>query len=136
MREGFEVLQALGYAPTPRALRFYRWLPEPVMVSILRRRLSDPMMEVALGKHARAARDEVTCLVNEFLALVRLTNVPTPAIRRLYPYLAEEASVMPVGSEEIPLDWRGMQTAAIAAGGLLAGLLVVSALVGRRIARR
>jgi hypothetical protein len=78
----------------------------------------------------------MTCLVNEFLGLVRLTNVPTPAIRRLYPHLAEGTSLMPAGSAEIPLDWRGVQTTAIAAGGLLVGLLVASAIVGRRIARR
>jgi hypothetical protein len=135
MREGFQVLQALGYPPTPRALRLFTWLPEPLMVSILQRRLRDPLMEVALAKHAGAARDEVKHLVNEFLPLVRLTNVPTPAIRRLYPYLAEDASLMPAGNSEIPLDWRSAQAAMVAAGGLLAGLLVVSALVGRRLTR-
>jgi 2-dehydropantoate 2-reductase len=135
MREGFQVLQALGYPPTPRALRVFNWLPEPLIVSILQRRLRDPLMEVALAKHAGAARDEVTHLVNEFLALVRLTNVPTPAIRRLYPHLADSAPLIPAGSADIPLDWRTAQVGMVAAGGLLAGLLVAGVLVGRRIAR-
>ena len=85
IREGFQVLQRLGYLITPAALRVFAWLPEPLLVWVLRRRLRHPLMEVALAKHAGAARDEIQHLADEFLALARTTTVPTPAIDRSAP---------------------------------------------------
>ncbi len=127
IREGFQVLQTLGYPITPPALRIFAWLPEPLLVTILQRRLRHPLMEVALAKHAGAARDEVKHLADEFLALVRLTTVPTPAIRRLYAYFDPAAPPMRAGSAEIPLDWRAVRTGLAVAGGALA----CAALLGR-----
>jgi 2-dehydropantoate 2-reductase len=131
IREGFRVLQALGYPITPRELRVFAWAPEPLLVAIFGRRLRHPLIEVALAKHAGAARDEIQHLADEFLALARLTTVPTPAIQRLYPQLAEDAPLMPAGSAHIPLDWRSVWAGLAVAGGVLA----VVALVGHRIRR-
>jgi ketopantoate reductase len=131
IREGFRVLGALGYPITPSELRVLAWAPEPLLVAIFQRRLRHPLMEVALAKHAGAARDEIQHLADEFLALARLTTVPTPAIQRLYPQLAEDAPLMPAGSAHIPLDWRSVWAGLAVAGGVLA----VVALVGHRIRR-
>lgn len=120
VREGFDVLQALGYPSTPSLLCLFARLPEPLLVWFLRRRLSHPLMEVALARHAGAARDEIKHLADEFLALVKLTTAPTPAIHRLYSYLDPAAPLMPEGSAEIPLDWRAVQTGLAVAGGVLA----------------
>jgi hypothetical protein len=80
-------------------------------------------------KHANAARDEVRHLADEFLALARTTSVPTPTIDRLYPHLDPDTPLMPEGSAEIPLDWRGVWIGVGALAGALAGLILASRLV-------
>lgn len=120
IREGFQVLQRLGYPITPSALRAFAWLPEPLLVWLLRRRLCHPLMEVALAKHAVAGRDEIQLLADEFLRLARQTTVSTPAIERLYPSFDPATPPMPAGSAEIPLDWRSMRIALAVAGSVLA----------------
>jgi 2-dehydropantoate 2-reductase len=129
MREGFRVLQALGYPVTPRGLRLIAWLPEPLLVAILQRRLRDPLMEVALAKHARAARDEIRTLADEFLVLAHQTGVLTPAIDRLYPYLSGEAPQAPAGSAALPLDWREVWIGLAAITGAVAGTAVLASFV-------
>lgn len=126
MREGFRVLQTLGYPITPPALRLIAWLPEPLLVRFLQRRLRHPLMEIALAKHAGAARDEIQLLADEFLTLAQRTTVPTPAIHRLYAYFDPAAPLMRPGSAEIPLDWRSVQAGLAAAGGLLIGAVLLA----------
>jgi ketopantoate reductase/protein-S-isoprenylcysteine O-methyltransferase Ste14 len=126
MREGFRVLRALGLPVTPAKYRIIEWVPEPILVAILQRWLAHELMEVAMVKHAEAARDEVKHLANEFLALARATSVPTPTIDRLYPYLDPDTPLVPDGSAEIPLGWGGMllglgALAAAAVGGVMLG---------------
>jgi 2-dehydropantoate 2-reductase len=128
--EGFRVLQALGYPITPPAVRIFAWIPEPLLVAILQRRLRHPLIEVTLAKHARVVRDEVQLLADEFIALARQTTVPTPAIDRLYAYFDPATPPLPAGSAEIPLDWRAVRTGLAVAGGALAGAAVIARLVG------
>jgi ketopantoate reductase len=130
IREGFRVLQALGYPIKPRELRVFAWAPEPLLVAIFGRRLRHPLVEVALAKHAGAARDEVQLLADEFIALARQTTVPTPAIDRLYAHFDPATPPMPAGSAEIPLDWRAVQTALAVAGALVGAALVSAAIIG------
>ena len=86
-----------------------------------------------MAKHANAARDEMKHLADEFLALARTTAVPTPTIDRLYPHLDPEAPLMPEGSAEIPLDWRGVWIGLGALAWLLMALVVVVRLLrGKR----
>jgi ketopantoate reductase len=127
MREGFRVLRWSGLPVTPSKFRVIEWLPEPILVPLVRRLLTDPRMETALVKHANAARDEVQHLAGEFMALARTTPVPVPAIDRLRQYLEADAPQMPDGSAEIPLHWGGM----VAALGALAALVTVCVLLAR-----
>ena len=69
--------------------------------------VSNPL-EVAMVRHAEAARDEMKHLADEFLAVARTTAVPTPTIDRLYASFDPDAPLLPEGSAEIPLDWRGV----------------------------
>lgn len=132
MREGFCVLQELGYPITPARYRLFAWLPEPILVWGFQRRLRGELIETALVRHAEAARDEMKHLADEFLALARRTSVPTPNIDRLYSYFKPDTPPMPEGSAEISLQWGRLMAAA---GVLVAGLAGVVTLIlglGRR----
>lgn len=133
IREGFNVLRALSYPIVPmRVLILFGLLPEPILVWGFQKRLVDPRMRVAMLEHADAAQDEIKHLTEEFMALKRLTSVPTPAMDRLSAYFDPQTPLMPEGSAEIPLDWRGVG----AAMGALAGILGVLCLVSRLLKRR
>ena len=132
IREGFRVLRALGLPVTPSRFKVFEWMPEPLMVWFLQRRLTDPLMEVAMVRHANAARDEVTHLTDEFLVLAHATSVPTPAIDRLYPHLDPETPPVPEGSAEIPLRWGGV----LLGTGLLGLAVAGGVILARRLAGR
>ena len=132
IREGFAVLRALDIPITPSKFAFFEWMPEPILVAIMRWFIQLEQMDVALVGHAQAARDEAQHLTDEFRALSRQANVPTPAIDRLYPYLHPETPLMPDGQSEIPLDW---DTLLIALGALL-GAAAGAVMIGRRLRRR
>jgi len=123
VREGFRVLKAQGLPLTPASLRLFTWLPEPLLVWILRKRFADERMEIAMVRHANAARDEMKHLADEFMDIVRTTNIPIPNIEHLYPYFDPETPLLPDGSREIPLDWRGVWIGA----GVLASLVAAGA---------
>ena len=125
IREGFRVLRALDLPVTPSKFGLLQWLPEPLLVLLVQRLMADVKMETAMAKHANAARDEMKHLADEFLALARTTAVPIPTIERLYPHLDPEAPLMPEGSAEIPLDWRGVWIGLGALAWLLMALVVV-----------
>ncbi len=108
IQEGIRVLRAQGLPVTPRKYAGFLWLPEPILVRLLQRILADPLMEVAMVRHAEAARDEVKHHADEFIALARSTGVSTPTIDHLYAYLDPDAPQLPDGSAEIPLRWGGM----------------------------
>ncbi len=127
IREGFRVLRALDLPVTPSKFKLLQWLPEPLLVLMVQRLMADVKMETAMAKHANAARDEMKHLADEFLSLARTTAVATPTIDRLYPHFDPESPLMPEGSAEIPLDWRGVWIGL----GALAWLLMVLAVVAR-----
>jgi len=129
VREGFRVLKAQGLPLTPSSFRLFAWLPEPLLVWVLRKRFADERMEIAMVRHANAARDEIKHLTDEFLTLARTTNVPTPNIDRLYQYLDPETPLMPDGSQAIPMDWRGVWIGA----GVLAALVVAGVWLFKRL---
>jgi ketopantoate reductase len=130
MREGFCVLRALDLPVTPSKLKIIELLPEPLLVLLASRLLANPLMETALVKHAEAARSEVEHLIQEFMALARTTDVPTPTIDRMLRYYEPDAPPVPDGSAEIPLQWGGLLAAL---GALVGGLALVGWLVsGKR----
>ncbi len=133
VREAFRVLRALGYPIVPKTLRLVEWIPEPVVVFLVRRLLSSPLMDVALVRHAEAARDEAKHLTDEFIVLARESGVPTPNIDRLYPYLDAATPNVPAGRAEIPLDFRGVVAIASV---VTAGAALVYGLSRRCRARR
>ncbi|MFN2220387.1 MAG: ketopantoate reductase family protein [Anaerolineae bacterium] len=133
IREGFQVLRSLGLPVTPTKFKAIEWLPEPIVVLLAQRLLSNPLMETALVRHAEAARSEVLHLIDEFMALARTTSVPTPTIDRLLLYYEPGAPKVADGSSEIPLHWGGALLALGTFAGLVTGgVVLVWRLLGAR----
>ena len=126
MKEGFNVLQALGYPITPGKFKNFLLIPEPILVSFVRRLIRKPAMDIAMMRHARAIRDEITQLNKEFMRLVEKSGLFTPNIRFLISEFNSKASLLPEGSRSIRLNWNSiiLTISAIIITGLLAGLLL------------
>lgn len=105
IREGFTVLQKLGYKVRPSMLRIFQLFPEPFLVWILKKALNNPNMEIAMVKHAKAAESEVVHLMGEFMQLVRKSGVFTPIIQFLNKQYKDKAPLLPEGSASIKLNW-------------------------------
>lgn len=126
MREGYQVLHALDIPITPSNHKIVNWIPEPLLVPLVRHMLNDKMVELKAAGHANAARNEMKQIADEFRALARTTSVPTPAMDRLYTYIDPAVSPVPEGSARIPLNWRGVW---IGLGGLAALVLALILLI-------
>ncbi len=108
IREGYQVLRALEMPITPSNHKIFDWIPEPILVALMRRLLNTKTAEIEIAGHANAARDEFKHLADEFRGLARTTSVPTPALDRLYTYIDPTVSPLPEGSAQISLRWRSV----------------------------
>jgi len=108
MQEGFRVLRKLGYPVRPAALKKFTWLPEPLAVSLLKKLIANPHMEVAMVRHAQVIRDEITQLNDEFMQLVDASAEFTPVMRFLINQYKNQAPFLPEGSRSIRLRWEGV----------------------------
>jgi 2-dehydropantoate 2-reductase len=133
VREGFKVLRALDIPITPARLRIFDWLPEPLLVSFLQKKLADERIRTALVEHAQAAGDEIMHLAGEFDRLTQQAGIPTPAIDRLSAYFDPETPRVPEGQAQIPLDWRAVWAAVLVTAGFVGGLWI---LVRKRAGRQ
>lgn len=100
IREGYRVLGARGIPVTPASHRIFQWLPEPLLLAIIRRTVGSDAMRVKVG-HAAGARDEMKTIADEFRAIVAGTSVSTPAMERLYSHLDPSAEPIAEGSVEL-----------------------------------
>ncbi len=124
IREGYRILSARGIPVTPKSHRIFQWIPEPLLVVIMRRMVESDATSIKLG-HAHGARNEMKAIADEFRRLAGTTSISTPAMDRLYQYLDPSAQPVPDGSSEIPIDWSAVWIAL----GVFAGLVVLSAVL-------
>ena len=103
IREGYQVLRSHRIPITPGSHRLFEWLPERLLLAVMRRKVASEEALVKIG-HALRAQAEMKLLAEEFLALARQTSVPTPAIDRLYEYVGAGAES---ASGESPQDVGG-----------------------------
>jgi 2-dehydropantoate 2-reductase len=108
IREGYRVLRALGVPITPANHKIFNWIPEPILVALMRRLFNTKTAEIEIAGHANAARDEFKHLADEFRILTRTTSVPTPAMDRLYTYIDPTVPPLPEGSAQISPSWRSV----------------------------
>jgi ketopantoate reductase len=131
MKEGIRSLREAGVPPSPASMRVIEWLPEPILVGILRKASTTHMLKVGGEAHARAARDEMQYLMQELIGFLHAAGVETPVLEQLLPYCDPQTEPFEEGREVIPLDWRSLQIAGLTA--LAAVLLAVS--VRRKVGR-
>jgi len=105
IKEAFRALTKAGISITPPKLKMLLWLPEPVIVGLVRRAASSPDLRLSAEGHAIAARDEMKHLTDEFLAYVSGVGAKTPVIDYLYRYFDPEAEHIPDGSAELPMNF-------------------------------
>ncbi|MGA8211298.1 MAG: 2-dehydropantoate 2-reductase N-terminal domain-containing protein [Nocardioidaceae bacterium] len=128
IREGYRALAALGVPVTPGSHRIVTWIPEPVLLALIRRRLVSREARFMAG-HAADARAEMKVLAEDFHALVASSDVSTPALDRLVTHLDPSADGLPDGSARLALRWGGVW-------GLGAGLMAAVSLTLRVIRTR
>ena len=110
IHEGLQVLKKLGVPITPRRYRALTWLPEPLLVSTLRRLLATQRAELALSRHANAARDEMQELAGEVRALAQAAGMRMPNYEQLCQYMEPAEEPLPDGLSDLALNWRGIVT--------------------------
>ena len=108
IQEGYKVLQELDIPIVPAKHKILKWIPEPVLVALMRRIFKSEQMADLIG-HAHAARDEMKQIAKEFKALSQNTSVPTPAMDRLFTYTDPDIQPVADGSAQIPM-WPCMST--------------------------
>jgi ketopantoate reductase len=121
-KEALLALRQAGVPPAPSGLGLLPWLPEPLLVWIMQRATNLHALKVSGEGHARAARDEMQHLADEFLAFVKAAGAETPVLERLYAHYHPETPPLPDGSSQIGLDWNGVWIAGLA---LLSFLLLL-----------
>jgi len=87
IREGFQVLRANGVPITPGNHRVLEWLPESLLLFLMRRMLKSETTAIKLG-HAEQGRAEWQLLAKEFRLLIEQADVPTPSIDAAYRHLS------------------------------------------------
>jgi 2-dehydropantoate 2-reductase len=108
IKEGYKVLQALGVPITPSNHKAFNWIPEPLIIAMMRRMLTTKTAETVLVGHANAARDEMTHVAGELRELARQASVATPAMDRLYAHFDPATPTVADGSAQIPMNRRGV----------------------------
>ncbi len=120
IREGLRTLEQINIPITPAPYKILQWIPEPLLVALLQRRMPSPRAELAIARHANAARDEMCRLMVEVRDLTRSAHLPTPAIDALAEYCDPAVPAMREGQRNLKLDWRGVWAALGVTGGLCA----------------
>jgi 2-dehydropantoate 2-reductase len=104
IREGYRVLGAHGIPVTPSEHRIFRWLPEPLLLLLMKRMIESDTASIKLG-HALGAREEMKTIADEFRVLAEQTSIPTPAMDRLYRHLDPTVEPISEGSADLSLWW-------------------------------
>ena len=131
MREAMAVLRKLSIPIIPAQSKLIMRLPEPLMMAIMRKRLTAP--GVRLGAiHIDGMHAELSCLAEEFSELKHRAGIATPNLDRLMAALSPSVPPIPYGSAGLRLDWRGVWAALAALSAMIALVFGVSRSKRRR----
>ena len=122
------MLRGLGIPIIPGYFQALEWIPEPLLVAYLKRRMGTQRVELVVASHANAARDEMQELAREFSVLVDASGVETPALDRLFRHFEPEVSPLRDGAAYISLNWRSIWILVLS----VAAVFGLSAWISRR----
>jgi hypothetical protein len=80
--EGFRVLQANDVPVTPANHRLLSWLPEALLMPLMKRMMTSPSMATKVA-HAEEGRREWQLIAKEFQTLIDSSGVATPSLAAL-----------------------------------------------------
>jgi 2-dehydropantoate 2-reductase len=124
IKEGLGVLRALNIPILPAPFRLLAWLPEPLLVVILRGLVNTRAAEYNIAGHANAARDEMWAVADEFANLVKASGRLTTALDQLRTWLDPATPPLEEGSAALPMDMRSIWVAAGVMVGIAATILL------------
>ncbi len=124
IREGYRVLSAHGIPITPKSHKVFQWLPEPLLLALMRRMVESDTTSIKIG-HALGARNEMKTIADELRGLAETASISTPDMDRLYQYLDPGTEPVPDGSAEIPVNWNALWIALGVLAVLAASLWLV-----------
>ena len=83
MREAVKVLKAAGFPVEPPALKVMLAIPDFILTPIVRRLMRTKLMDIGGARHANNAREEMSRLNEELLAMAGEMNIDTPVMHEL-----------------------------------------------------
>lgn len=86
MKEAIKVVKANGFPVEPKSISVVFAIPEFILVPLARKLFNSELLDIGGARHARAARDEMTKLNEELLAMARKTDIKTPYLEELQRY--------------------------------------------------
>lgn len=131
LHESLQATKNAGIPITPPAFEMMDRIPEPIFVLALGKMAATPPFGHIL-KHLKDSADENEYLTDEYYAMIRPGNTPTPTIDRLTEYTYNRKAPLPVGSNNIPLNWRPVYGAAIGIAAVAAVAGVAALIVKQR----
>ncbi len=106
LKDSLRKLRHSGIRVMPYAI--LEWIPEPLMISFLRKLTRKEEMKISAVGHALAARDEMQHLTDEFFELIQPSGGPTKVLKELYRYYDPQTPPLPDGSSEMSVNWKGV----------------------------
>jgi 2-dehydropantoate 2-reductase len=125
IREGLNALRCLNIPILPPAFRFLTWLPEPLLVLLLRGLVNNQAAQINIAGHANAARDEMLQVADDFMRLVKASGMQAFALTELRNWLPPEQPPLAEGSASLPEDTRALWI-----GGVIVLAVVGLAILG------
>ncbi len=84
-KESGRVLKAVGYKKRyPFKFNLFYWMPESVLINIMKQLFNSRFAEIAFMLHLNAAKDEILELAGEFNTLKAQTSIQTPNLDKLF----------------------------------------------------
>jgi ketopantoate reductase len=119
IREALAVLRALQIPIMPAVMERILRLPEPLMVPIMRRRLTAPGTRLGVV-HIDHMGPELAHLAGQYRQLMGRAGLSTPNLDRLLAALSPSVPPIPMGSAGLKLDWRGVYAVVAALSAVVA----------------
>lgn len=123
LKDSLRKLRHSGIRVMPYAV--LEWIPEPLMIFLLRKLARKEEMRISAVGHALAARDEMQHLTDEFLDLIRPSGGPTKVLKELYRYYDPQTPLLPDGSSEMSVNWKGVWGVLLVAAAVMLSLVLI-----------